>query len=68
MTARIKSEMSVGLTDEIQAALMVATEFQGIKPSQYARQAILQRLVAEGFLRHPGFNYQNNAHLNGEAK
>jgi hypothetical protein len=61
MAARILKEMSVGLTREIESALHVATEFQGTKPSQYARQAILQRLVAEGFLRHPGINnYQNS--------
>ena len=53
MTAKIKSEMSVGLTPEIESALQVATEFQGMKPSQYGRQAILEKLVREGFLKHP---------------
>lgn len=54
MSAKIKTEMSVGLTDEIQSALQVAVEFQGMKPSQYGRLAILEKLVAQGFLKHPG--------------
>ena len=54
MAAKILTEMSVGLTPEIQDALIIATEFSGMKPSQYGRQAILERLVREGFLRHPG--------------
>ena len=54
MSAKIKTEMSVGLTDEIQTALIMATDFVGMKPSQFGRQAILEKLVREGFLRHPG--------------
>lgn len=53
MTARILTELSVGLTPEIEAAMKVACEFQGMKPSQYARQAVLHKLVAEGFMQHP---------------
>ena len=53
MTAKIKNEMSVGITDEIKSALEVATEFAGIKASQFGRQAILEKLVRDGFLRHP---------------
>jgi hypothetical protein len=53
MAARILSELSVGLTPEIEAAMKVACEFQGMKPSQYARQAVLHKLVAEGFMQHP---------------
>ena len=34
MAAKIKSEMSVGLTPEIAAALNVAVEFEGVKASQ----------------------------------
>jgi diketogulonate reductase-like aldo/keto reductase len=61
MAAKILSEMSVGLTPEIAKALNVATEFSGLKPSQYGRMAILERLVREGFLRHPGIsNYENS--------
>jgi hypothetical protein len=58
MTAKIKSEMSVGLTSEIESALQIATEFQGMKPSQYGRQAILEKLVREGYLRHPAMRYE----------
>ena len=58
MVAKIKSEMSVGLTPEIQSALQIATEFQGMKPSQYGRQAILEKLVREGYLRHPAMRYE----------
>jgi hypothetical protein len=62
MTAKIKREMSVGLTPEIQQALLVATEFQGMKPSQYGRQAILEKLVQQGFLKHPMHRqWENNA-------
>lgn len=52
--AKIKQELSVGLTDEIDAALRLACEFSGAKPSQYARQSILERLVREQFIQHPG--------------
>jgi hypothetical protein len=58
MAAKIKSEMSVGLTSEIESALQIATEFQGMKPSQYGRQAILEKLVREGYLRHPAMRYE----------
>ena len=54
MAAKIKSEMSVGLTPEIAAALNVAVEFEGVKASQFGRMAILERLVARGYMRHPG--------------
>ena len=66
MTARIKTEMSVGITDEIKSALEVATEFAGIKASQFGRQAILKKLVRDGFLRHPMHTRweNNNAHEN----
>jgi hypothetical protein len=50
---RISRELTVGLTDQQAQALAVATEFQGAKPSQYCRMAILSRLVSEGWLKHP---------------
>ena len=53
MVAKIKTELSVGLTQEIEQGLKTACEFEGSKPSQYARQAVAQRLVREGFLQHP---------------
>jgi hypothetical protein len=58
MAAKIKSEMSVGLTPEIEEALKVATDFVGMKPSQFGRQAILEKLVREGFLRHPSMRHE----------
>lgn len=61
MTAKIRSEMSVGITDEIKSALEMATEFQGTKPSQYGRQAILEKLVREGFLKHPMARHLENS-------
>ena len=54
MTPRILSEMSVGLTPEIEAALEIAADFSGLKPSQFGRQAIIEKLVREGFIKHPG--------------
>lgn len=51
--AKIKTELAVGVTEEIKSALEIATEFQGMKPSQYGRQAILEKLVREGFMKHP---------------
>jgi hypothetical protein len=59
MAAKIRQELSVGVTDEIALALRVATERQGLKQSQYCRMAILQRLVNEGFLRMPGVYHQS---------
>lgn len=61
MAARILSELSVGLTDEISAALKLASEFAGIKPSQFGRQAILEKLVREGYLQHPAARLVNKA-------
>ena len=40
MAARVLKEMSVGLTPEIEAALNIAVEFEGIKASQFGRLAI----------------------------
>ena len=50
----ITHDLQVGLTDEIDQALKLACEFSGAKPSQYARQSILERLVREQFIQHPG--------------
>ena len=54
MAARVLKEMSVGLTPEIEAALNIAVEFEGIKASQFGRLAILERLVSLGYMTHPG--------------
>ena len=61
MTARILSEMSVGLTPEIEAALEIASDFSGLKPSQFGRQAIIEKLVRDGFIKHPGMARFDNA-------
>jgi hypothetical protein len=65
MAAKIKSEMSVGLTSEIEAALNVAVEFEGIKASQFGRLAILERLVSRGYMHHPGI--KNGSEINKPA-
>jgi len=46
-------DLAVGITPEIDAALTLVSDAWGIRPSQYARQAIIQRLVTEGFMQHP---------------
>jgi hypothetical protein len=55
MAAKILMEMSVGLTPQIQAALETAVEFSGMKASQYARLALVEKLCREQFLIHPGY-------------
>jgi hypothetical protein len=55
MAAKILTEMSVGLTPEIAEALETAVAFSGIKASQYARIALVEKLCREQFLTHPGF-------------
>lgn len=54
MTATIKSELAVGVTSEIKTALENAVAFSGIKASQYARIALVEKLCREKFMRHPG--------------
>jgi hypothetical protein len=50
MASRILSDLSVGVTPEIQEALETAVAFNGIKASQYARIALVEKLVREQFL------------------
>jgi hypothetical protein len=54
MASRIKTDLSVGITDEIEAALENAVAFSGIKASQYARIALVEKLCREQFMQHPG--------------
>ena len=54
MASRILSDLSVGVTAEIAEALETAVAFSGIKASQYARIALVEKLVREQFLKHPG--------------
>jgi hypothetical protein len=51
--AKIKTILTVGVTDEIRNALEIASEWSGTTCSQLARQAILEKMVREGFMRHP---------------
>lgn len=51
--ARNTIELSVSITPEMDEALKVATEFQGMKASQFCRQALLLQLVNQGFMVHP---------------
>ena len=53
MTKRVTLEMSVGLTETISEHLQQAVEYQGIKASTFGRQAILEKLVRDGWMRHP---------------
>jgi hypothetical protein len=63
---RIETDITIGVTAEIKSALEVATDFLGMTPSQLGRQAILEKLVRDGFLRHPMHTRweNNNAHEN----
>jgi len=68
MKTKIEIEMSVGLTPQMREALEIATTFQGSNPSQYTRQAVVERLVREGFLEHPGQKYATAANATATAK
>lgn len=61
MAAQITVEMMVGITPKIQEAIEVACEFSGLKASQFARQAIVEKLVREGFIRRPSFKKFDNS-------
>lgn len=52
--ALVKTDLVVGITDEINSTLKIATAFTGLKPSQYGRLAILEKLVRDGYMKHPG--------------
>jgi hypothetical protein len=68
MTQKIKVEISVGLTEQIKSALEMASEFTGTTPSQYGRQAILEKLIREQFMQHPGIaHFQNNNHQKAQT-
>src|SRR5262249_49548267 len=47
MTARIKSELAVGVTPEIREAVEIACEFTGMKQSQAATMQIAQHLAGQ---------------------
>lgn len=59
--AKIKRERMIGLTDAAEAALAMVEDFSGLKPSQYCRQAIIERLVRDGLMVHPASaHFKNN--------
>jgi hypothetical protein len=61
MAAQITVEIMVGLTEKIRDGIEAACEYSGMKPSQYARQAIFRQLVADGYLQKPSFRKFDNA-------
>ncbi len=64
--ANIKKEIAVGITSQIEAALENAVAFSGIKASQYARIALVEKLCREQFMQHPGLAHiEKSAQKNG---
>jgi hypothetical protein len=61
MATQITYEIQVGVTDAIKDALEAACEFNGVKASQYARQALADRLAREGFMHRPTFRKFDNS-------
>ena len=61
MAPRILTEVMVGLTPEIHSAVNMACEFSGMKPSQWMRQAALEKAVREQWMVHPAARLLNNA-------
>jgi hypothetical protein len=46
----ITSQLSVGLTPELEEAVAVVTGFHSVTPSQYGRRAITNQLVTDGVI------------------
>jgi hypothetical protein len=61
MAATITHEFMCGVTEKIRDAMEAACEFSGMRPSQYARQAIVEKLVREGFINRPSFRKFDNS-------
>jgi hypothetical protein len=55
MAATITVELMVGLTERIKGGMEVACADLGMRPSQYARQAIYEKLIRGGYLERPNF-------------
>jgi hypothetical protein len=55
MAAQITSEIMVGITEKIREGIEVACAINGMKPSQFARQAIYEKLCREGVIEPPTF-------------
>ena len=58
--AKIRRERMIGLTEEIDAALAMVEDFSELKPSQYCRQAIKEKLIRDGLMQHPAAVHFNN--------
>lgn len=62
MAATIFSEIKVGLSEPIRKSLEMCVDFEGGTASGFARQAILEKLIAKGYLKHPALEkYQQQA-------
>jgi hypothetical protein len=55
--ATLSEEINVSLSPEVATALKLATEFTGLRTSQYGRQAIIEKLVRDQFMAHPMAKY-----------
>jgi len=63
MAAQITSEIMVGLTEKIREGIEVACACNGMKPSQFCRQAVYEKLVSIGVLEPPSFRRLSNSAL-----
>jgi hypothetical protein len=61
MTARIKTELAVGVTDEIRRGVEIICELNGVKASTYVRQLIVRDLIKEGIFERPTFQRFDNS-------
>jgi hypothetical protein len=51
--AKILTEVRVGLSEPIRKSLEMCVDFEGGTASGFSRQAILEKLIAKGYLKHP---------------
>ena len=61
MAAIITEEIMVGITPKIKEAIEIVCSLNGMKPSQFARQAIYEKLVREGVIEPPTFRRISNS-------
>jgi hypothetical protein len=52
--ALITDELLVGITSEMKDAITVVCAVQGLKPSQFGRMVLLEKLMALQMMQHPG--------------
>lgn len=60
MAGAITRELMVGVTEIIRQGIDVACEGYGMRPSQYCRQAIFEKLIRDGILPPPTLRRVNN--------